>query len=136
MQKQLILILIVSMVVALFALQNTTSVVVQILSYEASIPLVLVILGSAAFGAIIVFLIDAIHQIVAKRQRKELQQQIQALTKEKEELQKKLDQAEKEKAALEQANAIATSPVPEQSAETGRMEEVNPVAGDTDDAES
>jgi len=50
----LIFTLIVSLLVAIFAVQNATLVTINFFWYEAEVPLVLVILGSALAGALIV----------------------------------------------------------------------------------
>ena len=53
----LIFTLIVALLVALFAVQNAAPVAINLLWYVAEVPLVLVILGSALAGALIVFFI-------------------------------------------------------------------------------
>ncbi len=107
MQGYLVLTLIFAIIVALFAIQNTTVVVIKFLVWEANISLVLVILGAVAAGAIMLFLINLVKQIGINRERKELTRQNTRLMKEKEELEKLLSDKdsiieEKEKALQEQ----------------------------------
>ena len=90
MQGFLVLILIFAVLVAAFAIQNTMPVVVKFLFWEANTSLVLVILGAAAAGAVILFLINLVNQIRMNRERKELNRQIQSLTEEKEKLERVL----------------------------------------------
>lgn len=51
----LIFTLLVALLVALFAVQNAAPVAINLLWYVAEVPLVLIILGSALAGALIVF---------------------------------------------------------------------------------
>lgn len=88
MQIQLILILLFAIFVAAFAIQNTMTVVIKFLFWEANLSLVLVILGAVAAGVLISFLISTLKQLGIVRERKEMHKQITALTKEKEELEK------------------------------------------------
>ncbi|AGA70548.1 uncharacterized integral membrane protein [Desulfitobacterium dichloroeliminans LMG P-21439] len=53
----LIFTLVIALVVAIFAVQNAAPVAINLLWYVAEVPLVLVILGSALAGALIVFFI-------------------------------------------------------------------------------
>lgn len=103
MQAQIILILIFAILVAVFAIQNTVSVVIKFFLWNANLSLVLVILGSVAAGALFIFLINAIKQIKVNRERKELNRQIAALSKEKEDLERSL-------AAYQNSGAAKTAP--------------------------
>ncbi|MGE4273838.1 MAG: LapA family protein [Desulfitobacterium sp.] len=51
----LIFTLVIALIVAIFAVQNAAPVAINLLWYVAEVPLVLVILGSALAGALIVF---------------------------------------------------------------------------------
>ncbi|MCL1804394.1 MAG: LapA family protein [Clostridiales bacterium] len=90
MQVQLILILIFAIIVAAFSVQNTMAVVIRFLFWEANLSLVLVILGSIALGAVFIYLVDLAKQIQVKREMKELNQRVAALTGEKEALERAL----------------------------------------------
>ena len=90
MQIYLIIFLIFAVLVAAFAVQNTMPVVVKLLLWEANLSLVLVILGSVAVGAILLFTIDTVKHIGNKREIKDMNRQIKELTKEKELLEKSL----------------------------------------------
>ena len=90
MQVQLILFFIAALLVAAFALQNTMPVIVKILFWEANLSLVIVIIGSAALGAISLFAIDMAKQLRVNREMKEVNEKLEALTKEKEELERNL----------------------------------------------
>jgi len=59
-----------AMVVAIFAIQNSYTVSISFLWFKAQIPLVLVILGSALAGALIVFLIALWREFNLRRQNK------------------------------------------------------------------
>jgi uncharacterized integral membrane protein len=113
MQGYLVLALIFAVIVALFAIQNTTVVVVRFLLWEANISLVLVILGAAAAGAIMMFLINFIKEIGVNRERKELLRQHAGLTEEKEKLEKALadkDRLLEEREEKEQAPQETSQP--------------------------
>jgi len=63
MQFYLITALVFALLVAVFAIQNTETVVIQFLAWSFSISLVLVILGSAAVGALVLYLFSLVKQI-------------------------------------------------------------------------
>jgi uncharacterized integral membrane protein len=110
MQGYLVLALIFAIIVALFAVQNTTVVVIKFLVWEANISLVLVILGAAAAGAIMLFFIDFLKQISVNRERKELLRQNAALMEEKEKWKKMMTDKdelleEKDRLIMEKDNA-------------------------------
>ena len=63
----LILTLIFALLVAIFAIQNAAPVAINLFWITTEVPLVLVILGSALAGAIIVFLIAVWREFRLKR---------------------------------------------------------------------
>ncbi|WXJ79840.1 hypothetical protein MTMBA_19310 [Moorella thermoacetica] len=65
-----------ALLVAIFAVQNAGQVEINFLAWQFSnISLVLVILGSAAFGALVVFLLGAVRQVRQAREIRELKSQ-------------------------------------------------------------
>ncbi|QGP90767.1 Lipopolysaccharide assembly protein A domain protein [Neomoorella glycerini] len=69
-----------ALLVAIFAVQNAGPVEINFLSWQFSnISLVLVILGSAAFGALVVFLLGAVRQVRQAREIRELKSQLKRL---------------------------------------------------------
>jgi hypothetical protein len=77
--------------VAAFAVQNTTPVAISLLFWRfQEMSLVLVILGSAAFGALCVFLLGMFKQVSQSFKIKELEVANHRLTEEIEELREQL----------------------------------------------
>ncbi|PRR75833.1 LapA family protein [Neomoorella humiferrea] len=69
-----------ALLVAVFALQNAEPVEINFLFWQfRHISLVLVILGSAAFGALAVFLLGAVRQVRQAREIKELKNNLKKL---------------------------------------------------------
>jgi len=69
-----------ALLVAIFAVQNAGPVEIKFLAWQFSnISLVLVILGSAAFGALVVFLLGAVRQVRQAREIRELKSQLKRL---------------------------------------------------------
>ena len=82
-QIYLVIALIFALLVAVFAVQNTRTVDINFIVWQLKdISLVLVILGSAAIGAVVVFLLGAFKQIKMFRKGKELEREVTALNKE------------------------------------------------------
>lgn len=63
MQVYLIVALIFSLVVAIFAVQNTAMAEINFLTWSFDVPLVLVILGAAAAGALVLYLFGLFKQV-------------------------------------------------------------------------
>lgn len=82
----LVLALICALLVAVFAVQNAKPVAVAFLVWEFEISLVLIILGSAALGAIAVFLLGTLNLVQKNRKLKEATQRVQSLESELEQL--------------------------------------------------
>lgn len=72
MQIYLILALIFSLLIAVFAIQNSAIVTISFLLWEKPLSLVLLILGSVAIGALIMFLLGSFKSIGFIRKQKEL----------------------------------------------------------------
>jgi len=88
MQLYLISALVFSILVALFAVQNTEEVVVKFITFQFRIPLVLVILGSAAVGALALYFLSLLKQFDfwlkvrhLNSRKKELERQVKELEK-------------------------------------------------------
>ena len=107
MQINIIVFLIFAVLVAAFAVQNTMPVVVKFLLWEANLSLVLVILGSVAVGAILLFTINIVKQHSGKREMKEMARQVLELTRDKAELEKTL-------AGMKQTLTVSDTEAPSQ----------------------
>ncbi|KUO50631.1 MAG: hypothetical protein APF76_08265 [Desulfitibacter sp. BRH_c19] len=82
MQAYLVVALIFSVLVAVFAIQNVGPVEIQFLTWKVQeISLVLVILGSALIGAAVIFLLGIVKQISNHRQIKDLRRKNDELEK-------------------------------------------------------
>jgi len=83
MQLYLVLALIFAISVAMFAVQNATQVDINFFIYQfKEISLVIVILGSALFGALIIFLLSLVKQVSWVRKIRTLERQLEGLEKE------------------------------------------------------
>jgi len=82
MQVSLIFALIFAIIVALFAIQNTTIVTIKFLVWQMDLSLVLVILGSVACGALLVFFLNLVKQYSSHREIKKLKSEKESLLKE------------------------------------------------------
>jgi uncharacterized integral membrane protein len=114
MQFYFVVALIFAVLVAIFAIQNSTPVDVEFLFWEVkNISQVLVILGASAIGALIVLFMGAGKQIKLIWQVRQLTQQNNQLQKESEELKQKLQiSQDKEEKELEKTG---DTPPPEEA---------------------
>lgn len=80
MQKNIIITLILSIFIAVFATLNSAAVPVNLIFTKVNLSAALVILISASIGAIIVYSIDAISKLKSKRKIKESEKTISSLT--------------------------------------------------------
>jgi uncharacterized integral membrane protein len=103
MQFYLVVALIFALLVASFAIQNTALVVIRFLFWEAQLSLVLVILGSVAAGALLLFFLSLIKQYSNHREKKNLKQEKDKLLKDLNELNVKISALEAQQAAASDA---------------------------------
>ncbi|MGI9860160.1 LapA family protein [Moorella naiadis] len=76
MQIYSLLAILFALLVAIFAVQNAVAVNIRFLAWQfPEISLVLVILGAAAFGALVVFLLGLVRQVRASREIRQLRQE-------------------------------------------------------------
>ena len=76
MQIYSLLAIFFALLVAIFAVQNAVAVNIRILVWQfPEISLVLVILGAAAFGALVVFLLGLVRQVRVSREIRQLRQE-------------------------------------------------------------
>jgi len=78
-QSHIILALVFALVVAIFSISNIQNVEVNYMFGHFKIPLVIVILGSVMFGALIVFLVGGWKFIKMKSRLKNLEREIHQL---------------------------------------------------------
>lgn len=79
MQLMIILGLIISLIVAVFAVQNAVAVMIHFFIWEFEVSLVYVILGSVVIGALAVALLGAVQQIRLRGKVREQGKQINVL---------------------------------------------------------
>ena len=94
MQYYLVSALVFSLMVAVFAIQNTEIVVVQFLTFQSSVSLVLVILGSAVVGALALFFLSLFRQVGSWMTIRQLTHQKEELEKQVKKLEEKLSHCE------------------------------------------
>jgi lipopolysaccharide assembly protein A len=93
-QWNLILALIFALIVAIFAVVNVESVKVDYVFGTAYLPLILIVLGSALLGGLIVGSIGLFRNFM-------LQRKVKQLSKEKGQLEEKIEELEKKNGSLE-----------------------------------
>lgn len=87
MQKSLIVTMLFSIVIAIFAILNAAPIQINLIATKLSVSAALVILISASFGAIVVYSLEVFSKFKAKKQYKDLEKQCKALEKQLELLQ-------------------------------------------------
>lgn len=92
MQIGFILSLIFAILIAVFAVQNSTIVLVDFLFIQVEISQAIVILVSAALGAVIVTLLGIIRQIKLTLKNKELNKKVETLENIKAELENRIEE--------------------------------------------
>lgn len=107
MQKNIIIILILSIFIAIFAILNAGAVPVNLIVTTVEISAALVILISACFGAVIVFVFDTMTKRKLRKVIKEHEKNIVLITKEHQDLKAKYDDAVSELSVLkDQINVV------------------------------
>ena len=100
MQRNLIIILVLSIFISLFAILNAGAVPINLFFTSLEISVALVILISATIGAVIVFFLDTASKYQYSKKIKESQKALDKMEKEKEELIEKNQWYESEMARL------------------------------------
>ncbi|MGI6553721.1 MAG: LapA family protein [Clostridia bacterium] len=107
MQFYWILALVFALIVAIFAIQNASLVDIRFLNWEfADISLVLVILGSAVIGAVIIFILGSFKQIGLIWKLKEAEGRIKKLESELQQL-KAAEPDEEQPGSINETNSSA-----------------------------
>lgn len=91
MDWKFVLALFFALLVAVFAIQNAEAVDISFLTMELSVSQALVILISAAFGALVVFLLSLVRWIICQSKIKNGTKTINALEQENKQLKMKLE---------------------------------------------
>jgi lipopolysaccharide assembly protein A len=99
-QWNLLLALIFALIVAIFAVVNVESVNVDYVFGTADLPLILIVLGSALLGGLIVGSIGLFRNFM-------LQRQVKQLTKEKVQFEGKIEELEQSISSLEQTKTVS-----------------------------
>ncbi|MBZ4688023.1 MAG: hypothetical protein PWQ96_1929 [Clostridia bacterium] len=107
MQIYLVGALIFALIVAIFSINNPNPVPVNFLFWGFQAPLVLVILGSAVFGAVVVFLLGMVKQFSMIRKVRSLESANQKLSRQLAEM-KNLKEDEQSKTSEENYDKEAT----------------------------
>ena len=94
MQFILVLSLLFALVVALFAMQNSSTIQVSFLTWEITTSVALVTLGAAALGAIVVGLLGSVKQVGQSLKIRNLQGRIKRMEEELDSLKTVQNQAE------------------------------------------
>lgn len=100
MQKSLIVTLLFSIVIAIFAILNAAPIEINLIATRLSVSAALVILISASFGAVVVYSLEVFSKLKAKKQYRDLEKQYK-------ELEKKLDLMGQENAQMKERLALS-----------------------------
>lgn len=100
--------IVILIIIAIFALLNTATVVVNLFGAQVKIPLVLLIFICLLIGAIIIYLLSFSNHLKTNKQLKELQSS-RVSKDELKKYQKKIDQLQKENTQLRQQLKIKTT---------------------------
>ena len=95
MQKNLIIALVFAILVAVFSIQNSGPVSLLFFGWEFSTSLVVVVLGAAVLGALIMWIIGSFKQLKVKKEKRNLKKQIKNLEDEKNNLKQNIKDLEK-----------------------------------------
>ena len=93
MQRNIIVILLFAILIAVFAIQNASQVLITFFSWEYQVSLVVVVLGATALGTIVMGLVASVSQLKLRRE-------LRAVKREKEELRQTNYDLEKQLAEL------------------------------------
>ncbi|SHI67947.1 Uncharacterized integral membrane protein [Dethiosulfatibacter aminovorans DSM 17477] len=105
MQVNFILLLIVSIFIAIFAIQNGDTVTIDLFFFQGEMSQALVILASVGLGALVTVALSTFGKIKRLRNIKALNKQIKGLTEENTTLSTKNENLEKENTDLQQLNS-------------------------------
>mgnify|MGYP005853675565 CR=1 FL=1 len=112
MQFYLVFALVFSLLVAIFAIQNTEVVIIKFMTWQFPVSLVLVLLGSAVSGALALYFLGLFKQVGSwikirqlNHRKNELEAQLKKLEKKVSEMEEQIKQCyqQKEKIPAEQA---------------------------------
>lgn len=109
MQFYLISALIFSLIVAIFAVQNTEIVIIKFLAFQTNVSLVLVILGSAVIGALVTLFLSLFKQVKNWMTIRHLNSQNEELVNKVNKLTEELQLTEKNKPISETQQQVSTS---------------------------
>lgn len=106
MQKSLIVTLLFSIVIAIFAILNAAPIEINLIATKLSVSAALVILISASFGAVVVYSLEVFSKLKAKKQYRDLEKQYK-------ELEKKFDLIGQENAQMKERLELSTLVLPQ-----------------------
>lgn len=104
MQFTFIISLVFAIFIAIFAVMNSGVVAINLFFSKFETSLAIVILGSAALGAIIIYLVGTVNKFKSSRKIKELEKKVLKLEGELSEANKKAEEASDTVAALKAEN--------------------------------
>lgn len=105
MQFLLVVALLFALAVAVFAVQNAESIVVQLFAAEFETSLVIVVLAAAAAGAVMAGIVGIVRQVKSSVRVRQLQSHGAKLEREAERLERQIEMLEQRLAAAEAAVA-------------------------------
>ncbi|HHY46541.1 MAG TPA: LapA family protein [Firmicutes bacterium] len=111
MAVYLIAALVFGLSVATFAVQNSSSVLVRFLGWQAETSLVIIMLASAAAGAILMGVASGIHQIRLSIRLRQSEARRRRLETDADEMQRELDRLERELERLRREAQVTTRQV-------------------------
>jgi len=101
LQLKIIIFLLIALFGAIFALQNSAPVFINLFAWQFEIRMVIVILGSIALGALCIWIFSLIKQIGSRKKILDQQSQIKKLEEKIQQLQEEISSLEKNITGLE-----------------------------------
>lgn len=107
MQKKIILILLFALVVAVFAIQNSSSVIIKIFQWQGEVSLAFVILGSIVLGSLIMAVVTSFIQLRMGKKIKNLKKEKEAQLEVIDQLHEEIEHLSKEVLELKDGELVA-----------------------------
>ena len=109
MQRNIIIILLFAIVIAVFAIQNASPVLITFFSWNYQVSLVVVVLGATALGTIIMGLVASFSQLRLRRELRTLNREKEALRQTYQDLKKQVKELERAKESEQEISDLATT---------------------------
>jgi lipopolysaccharide assembly protein A len=101
MQRNILIVLFFALIVAIFSIQNASTVSISIFTWKYDVSLVIIVLGAIAFGAIVMGVFTSFKQIQIRRELRTVKNERDKLVETNHILEKRITQLTKEEEKIE-----------------------------------